>query len=532
MSEGPNVLVVLADGHAARFTGPDAEAGVETPAIDGLRDRGVAFTNAYAPAASTVPSRASLLTGRTVPNTAVWGSEYALPADVPTLASTLGPAGYDTCAVGSLGLAGQRQFAGFDRRPYGDFAGTGGAQFDPLTDPTARGSPAAADFSRVGGEWGHRYDPLDRGRTCPDPWRSLTGDAGETDIPESRRQERIVATEAGAFLRERSRSDDPFLLLASFAAPAPPLTAPERHLPDSELATAADLPTVSRGDADTADHPLVTAKREADRTSELRDRPTVDLDDDEVTRRARAAYAAKASYLDETVGDLLGVLDRVDEREDTIVVYASTGGCLAGEHGLWWGGTWHDAATRVPLIVDAPDGRPGSSVATPVSLIDLVPTICDAAEVDAPACDGTPLTRALRDGVVPDRGPVAIDGFDPALPGESAFRAVRDGDEKRVAFEGDIPDLRFDLSADPHEVTNVADGVQDVGIDVGVAAQRARTADHASPTGAPSGTTGNGYQLNDLRVIDADATLYYDHELARSAPAVFVDHPFWREEED
>ena len=93
---------------------------------------------------------------------------------------------------------------------------------------------------------------------------------------------------------------------------------------------------------------------------------------------ARAAYFACVDFLDEMIGDFLALLQRDGLLDNTIIVYTSDHGEMAGEHGLFWKNTWHEASARVPLIVSTPaqrsDTQPAREVTTPVSLADLFPT--------------------------------------------------------------------------------------------------------------------------------------------------------------
>lgn len=537
MPARPNVLLLCSDQHGYRYLGfrdDDHGEPVRTPALDDLAGSGTFFETAYCGAPQSAPSRVGLLTGTTVPDHRTWDDDGHLRADRETLADAFSAAGYETGLVGSLGVSGTRQFAGFDHRPYGDYAGTGGAQLDPLSTPLSRGSPYEARVSPTGGEWGHRYDPMDPDRGKPDPWQSLAGDAGVTAIPESRRQERIVGRETISLLRDvADRGSDPWLVCASFASPHFPLTAPRRHVerywPDGVTAPAV------RPDESALDHPLVTSKRERDRTSELPATPTLDLDD-EAVKRARAAYFARVEYLDQVIGDALSTLERDGLLEDTVVVYASVQGQLAGEHGLWWTGTWHEAATRVPLIVQTPEHRrgerDGTAVSTPVSLLDLFPTLCDLCGVERPTVDGESLAATVRDGDEPDRGPVVCDFFDDVYGAGTEFRLVRDGSDKYVRF-ADAPDVSVDLDSDPFEVdVDVdTDGTAEppaASLDFDATLER-RDADAearaATAQAIPTGTSGNAYLLDDRRLLDADDTLYHPSVVAQDASAAFDDWP-------
>lgn len=177
--------------------------------------------------------------------------------------------------------------------------------------------------------------------------------------------------------------------------------------------------------------------------------------DETELRKARAAYFAAVDYLDEVIGDLLLRLEHAGLLDDTIAVYTSDHGELAGEHGLWWKHTCQEASSRVPLFVQLPEYHSGTlnptRISTPVSLLDLFPTFCGLAGIDPPEdLDGADLSEAIRTGSEPERGPVF---FDHLRPDQWDFRAVRDGRYKYIQFP-DAPELLFGVEADPLEKTN------------------------------------------------------------------------------
>jgi choline-sulfatase len=276
-----------------------------------------------------------------------------------------------------------------------------------------------------------------------------------------------------------------------------------------------------------------------------------DMDETDL-RKARAAYFAAVDYLDEVIGDLLLRLEHSGLLENTIVVYTSDHGELAGEHGLWWKHTWQEASCRVPLFVQLPEHRSGeldpTRPSTPVSLLDLFPTFCGLAGIDYPdSLDGVDLSEAIRTGSEPERGPVFCDHL---RPGQWDFRAVRDGRYKYVQFP-DAPELLFDLDADPLETQNLAataDGEDSAALErlralvdrtFDFAAARERRVlnierkerDHPlsvpkRPLGEQSvDSSGNLYHLPDGRIVVADSPLYNPHVLTADPETVFSDWP-------
>ena len=507
----PNVLFLLSDQHNYRCVGhcdDDTGEPVSTPTLDRLADRGVRFQRSYCPMPLCTPSRMCLLSGQRVRGVGAWTNGCWLRPEVPTLPESFSSAGYATGLVGKMHLGGDRQFAGFDERPYGDLLGMNGHQFDPV-------SPERRSFTGSG--------PI------------ANENAGVTEYPESQHQERIVVSESMAFLREHRHAnpDQPWFLCASFSRPHDPYTTPPRHFERYWPDDVTD-PPVEPGEGDLANHPVTRANLERDGAE-----PT------EVRQRARAAYFANVDYLDEMLGDFLALLDHEGFLEETIVVYASDHGDMIGEHGMWRKGIWYEGSTRVPLLVELPEHREdtsGTDVSTPVSLVDLYPTLCGLAGIDAPASvDGVDLSRAVRAGGEPDRGPVFVDNLRPRWGEGSEYRMVRDGRYKYVRFR-DRPEVLVDLERDPLERTNLAtdaagddaaalDRLRDL-VDETLdfeAAQREYEEDaeryRRHSLGVPTGTAGNVYCLTDDTYVDADLAVTKPDVLVREPERLIADWP-------
>lgn len=509
----------MSDQHNPRFRGgysvTDHGEPVSTPTLDRLADRGTEFDWAYCGMPLCTPSRLCLLTGRQAADAGAWGNEDMLPPDAETIADSFSAAGYETGLVGKMHLGGRQQFAGFDHRPYGDLTGRGGHQFEP---------------------------PNPQLDLIPD-WEALLTETGTTNIPESLHQEQTVVQESISFLREQVNRDpdQPWFLCASFNRPHWPRTAPQRFL-DEYWPDGVTPPSAPEDEAETADHPVSIHRRQ---------RYAADAIDEETTLECRAAYFACISYLDEMLNDLLTTLERDGFLEDTIVVYVSDHGEMAGEHGLWEKNTWHEGSSRVPFFVSLPDSRFGdeqpASVETPVSLIDLYPTLAGLAEIETPNdLDGHDLSKALLTGAEPDRDPVFVDNFHRADT-DLNYRIVRDGTYKYVHCRN-VPDLFFDLSEDPLERWNALETATG---EAREACERLRkrvtesidfeeideqfqrdTLDRAGRELTIPRGNGNTYLLPDGRVIDADAFLYSPHVFTDQPEAVFSDFPGDRQHDE
>ena len=96
----PNVLVVLSDDHAAAHLGCYGNPDVKSPNLDAFARSGVRFERAYVTCPQCVPSRASLMTGRSPVAIGMTRFSAPLPADVVTWPEVLRKAGYFTGVAG------------------------------------------------------------------------------------------------------------------------------------------------------------------------------------------------------------------------------------------------------------------------------------------------------------------------------------------------------------------------------------------------------------------------------------------------
>ena len=107
----PNVIIILADDIGYGDLSCNGEPTINTPNVDRLANSGIRFTDAHAVAATSTPSRYSLLTGhyawrRTDTGIATGDAGMVIRPEQTTVADMFREAGYTTGAVGKwhLGL--------------------------------------------------------------------------------------------------------------------------------------------------------------------------------------------------------------------------------------------------------------------------------------------------------------------------------------------------------------------------------------------------------------------------------------------
>lgn len=177
---GPDILLVTIDTLRADRVGAYGDPRAQTPTLDALAREGVLFREVLATAPTTLPSHASLMTGR-LPrdHKARDNAGYSLAKDVPTLAETLGARGWSTGGFVSASVLNAatgigRGFATFSS-PADDGTARGGAAERASADTVAEAVAwwRAAPAPRFG--WVHLYDPHR-------PWLTSDGDPYRADV--------------------------------------------------------------------------------------------------------------------------------------------------------------------------------------------------------------------------------------------------------------------------------------------------------------------------------------------------------------
>ncbi len=433
MAGQPNVLFLLSDEHSHRFIGScrkNAE-NAHTPNLDRLAENGMVFSDAYCQMPLCTPSRISFLTGKEVRKSGAWGNSRVLRPELNTIPRHFTAAGYETCLVGKMHLGGYLQMSGFQHRPYGDLTGCCGHQWEPIHDMDSAHS-----------------------------MRTRTAHTGETGIPESLIQDNVVANETISWIREHvaASPEKPWFLCAGFSRPHFPLTAPKRWIDFYKKRGISEPMFNKEGDA--VGHPMTEGMRDGFKCEEI---------DYNEMMEARLGYFACVSYLDEVIGDMLSGLERDGLLDNTIIVYTTDHGEMAGEHGLWWKNGWFEACTRVPMIISTPEMRFNGDASTcpvPVALLDLFPTLCSQCDIEIPDdLDGRDLSPALEGESLADI-PIYCDSLIPRWGKGTEFRSVRYKGYKYIRFRDANP-LFFNIENDPGETTNLL--VQDISEDAGEA---------------------------------------------------------------
>lgn len=382
--------------------------------LDRLAARGTRFSAAYTPSPICVPARASLATGRRVHDIGYWDNATAYDGRVPGWGHALQAAGVRVESIGKLHYRNASDPTGFDR------------QIEPMHV-----------LDGIGQVWGSVRDPLPQDRSAPVMLKERgPGESGYN------RYDRRNADETCAWLAAAAREPRrPWCLFAGYVAPHFPLVVPQQYL------DAFPLDRISVPARPGVRHPWIEA---LDRYTQV-ERGWTDTD----RVQAVQLYLGLVAFLDEQIGRVLGALDAYGLADDTLVIYSSDHGDNVGARGLWGKSTLYNESAGVPLILAGPGVRARKTDPTPVTLLDLQPTILEAFGLPAdPALPGRSLLGPL------DAGRAAFSEYH-AIGADSAAFMLRMGRWKYHHYVGYAPEL-FDLDTDPGERDDLSASRPDV----------------------------------------------------------------------
>lgn len=363
----PNILYIMADQMAAplqKFNDPDSV--IKTPHLDELARTGVNFASAYCNSPLCAPSRFTMCTGQLPSKIGGYDNASILAPEVPTYAHYLRREGYETALAGKMHFIGPDQLHGFEHRLTSDIY------------PGDLGWAVNWDKPEERQEWYHNMSSVMQAGPCV---RS-----NQLDYDED------VMHKAQQYLYDYVRSDPetrrPFALTISLTHPHDPYTMIREYW-DRYEGVEIPLPKTEIAQEDQDSHSKRLLK-----TIDLWGNPVPD----EAKIRARRAYFAACSFVDDQVGKLVKLLKNCYLEEDTIIVFSGDHGDMLGERSLWYKMSWFENSSRVPMIVNCPSKFEPRQVRESVSTMDLLPTFVDLAGGDASAIlpiDGVSLHEYL-----------------------------------------------------------------------------------------------------------------------------------------
>lgn len=476
-----NILFIMFDQLRWDYLSCYGHPYLQTPNIDRLARMGVRFNRAYIQSPICGSSRMSTYTGRYVHSHGASWNGIPLKVGEMTMGDHLRHAGMDCYLVGKthmradqegmarLGLAADSIIGarvaecGFDvferddgMRPEGE---------DGFYDP---------DGAKTYNEW-----LRDKGYDSDNPWHDFANSGIDADgnvlsgwfLKNSVEPANIAEEDSetpyltGRGIEFMEQHDGPWCCHLSYIKPHWPYIVPE---PYASMYGADDIKDVVRSDAERDDaHPVFRMFMET-KVGHAFSRQ-------DVREAVIPAYMGLIKQADDQMGRLFEWMEKTGRINDTLIVLTSDHGDFLGDHWMGEKTFFHDAATRVPLIIYDPspdaDATRGMVCDALVESIDLVPTFVDYA-------GGTPANHILegeslmailhgkskstaRDFVISeyDYSATPIAHLNNIAVRDATMFMVATDTWKLIHFEGGYRPMLFDLQSDPDELCDLGDSV-------------------------------------------------------------------------
>jgi len=495
MSKRPNFVLFITDQQRADYLGCYAHPVLRTPNIDAIAENGIAFDRFYVASPVCMPNRASLMTGRMPSSHGVRSNGIPLSRRNVTFVDLLRDAGYQTALVGKSHLQNFTDFAPVIER---DAARPGFHQSDgelaegirhDLQDafysqekPKFWAKPGAGittpfhGFDHVelvrghGDTVGGDYTAwlLERAPNATDlvgaenqlPHDYQCPQAIRTAVPEELYSTKYIAERAAAWLDRHAADEQPFFLMVSFPDPHHPFNPPGHYW---DLYSPDDMETPEafrRNDWQPPEHVSALHDQREAGEAKLNAMGTIGCSAREA-REARALTCGMISMIDDAVGEVMGALSPIANRDDTVVMFNSDHGDHLGDHRLLLKGAEHyEQITRVPFIWSDPAGPRGARTDAFAQTIDLSTTILERASIEpSMGMQGINLLPVIDGGAGRERVLIQYDHQVPSagFGREPRVHTVRHGQWRLSLFDGlDWGEL-YDLESDPDEFHNLWD---------------------------------------------------------------------------
>ncbi len=411
MSDHPDILMICADQLAQRAVGAYGDPYARTPNIDALARAGARFANSYTPCPLCLPARAAYWTGRLPHQTGVTsnGRQLAVPnvpPDWPTLGSLFAEAGYDCVHFGKTHDAGALR--GFRVVPHDEERG-----------------------GDIPDHLGPNYDTF---------------------------RDRATTRQCIEYLE--NAPDKPFLMVADLNNPHNICGYVGANAgPHAERPIPGPLPELPANfeidDLEKRPLPVQYICCSHNRLAQAANWSK------ENYRHYLAAYYYYLEMVDEQIGRILAALEKAGRRDNTLIVfYADHGDGMASHRMATKQVSFYEETLRIPLIFAGPGVSGGGRLVEQplVSLMDLLPTLCDCAGIAAPGERWGMSLRPWLEGKNPGaREFLVSEWYSEWGYTISPGRMIRTPRYKYTRYlEGDGEEL-YDLENDPGETRTLVD---------------------------------------------------------------------------
>ena len=375
----PNLILFLPDQQRADTLACYGGVKVHAPNLNKLASESVVFERTYVTHPVCTPSRSSLMTGTWPHINGCTRNSVPLDRRFRVFPELMEDRDYRTAYIGKWHLGEE---------------GSIGRGFEEWISTDDHG-----DYTNF---------LISKGIT-PDKPNGRFSELAISNLPLELSRPKFLEKHACEFIEKHQR--DPFILLVGFVEPHSPYNGPlndEHPLDQVNLDLTATLP-------ESEDIPLrYRLMREWQQAEAILDRERLPFQlffgiTPEEYRSIKQRYLGLVTLVDQSIGAILGCLERFNLSDHTIVIHTSDHGDSLGAHHLFGKETMFEEAARVPFLVRIPGQTRTRSIRQPVSHIDLVPTLLDLLRQPAhPQCAGKSLLPLINEAVVAGVSPASV----------------------------------------------------------------------------------------------------------------------------
>ena len=365
----PNLILFLPDQQRADTLACYGGVKVHAPNLNKLAAESLVFERTYVTHPVCTPSRSSLMTGTWPHINGCTRNSVPLDRRFRVFPELMQDHDYRTAYIGKWHLGEDGRLSDADSPHYISTDGHGDYS-NFLISESIRPDKANGRFSEI----------------------------AISNLPIELSRPKFLEKHACDFIEKHQR--DPFILVVAFVEPHSPYNGPlndANPLDEVELDATAMLP-------ETESIPLrYRLMREWQQAEALLDRERLPMQlffgitPDEY-RSIKQRYLGLVTLVDQSIGAILGCLERCGLTEHTIVVHTSDHGDSLGAHHLFGKETMFEEAARVPWLIRLPGQTRQKMISHPVSHIDFVPTLLDLlGQPSHPQCAGKSLLALTND---------------------------------------------------------------------------------------------------------------------------------------
>lgn len=447
-----NILWICTDQQRADSLACYGNEYIDTPNIDKLAANGILFEKAYCQNPTCTPSRASFLTGRYPRTTGCRQNGQRFNPNEKVITKVLEESEYICGLSGKLHL-------------------------NPCSPTVCKGMEERIDDGYSVFHWSHGgHDGWATHEYFQ--WLRENGQYfAATDVPNTKlvqygmeekyHQTTWCVNKAISFIEANVEYDNNWMFSLNIYDPHHPFDPPKEYL-DKYMDRVNSLPMPNYVEGELNNKPLFqkldhsAAYNNHDSNNEV---IAYDRMSEYEHKLMKASYYAMVELIDKQVGRVIDTLSKLNQLENTIIIFTSDHGEMLGDHGIYLKGPYfYESLINVPLIISCP-GTIQSGVRSKalVELVDLAPTLVECCQLpEQKQMQGKSLWSLLTGQSNRDRHKdnVYCEYYN-SMPWHKKPTAqctmVTDGTYKLIVAHSTDEGELYDLISDPNETYNLWD---------------------------------------------------------------------------